>query len=376
MKSIGIVGLPNIGKSTLFNIITEQSVPAENFPFCTIDKNVGIVEFKDPRLESLAKLYKSAKVYPSLIQFVDIAGLVKGASKGEGLGNQFLAHIREVDLIMFVLRAFPDSNVTHVDGSLDPARDLETIVTELILKDLESVDKKLISAQKQARNHADKDAQELVKALTVLKTHLESGKTAYQLLQTLSTKQQDMLRELFLLSAKPAIFVMNTSYIDMNESKYQKQLTSWTNSLKDYITQIYDAKSTEFIITIDAKFLADTQNMSQEELNEFKQELSYYNDIQSIITNAKNRLDLINFFVGNEKDSRSFFLKRGSSILKAAEKIHKDLAQKFVRAEIANVNDLVKTGSFTKLKELGKIKTVGKDYIVQDGDYTVILATN
>ena len=326
MKSIGIVGLPNIGKSTFFNVITNQSVPAENYPFCTIEKNSGVVEYKDEHLYKLSKVLESQEVFYPLIQFVDIAGLVKGASKGEGLGNQFLAHIREVDLIMYVLRAFPDKNVTHVEGSLNPTRDLDIILTELILKDIESLEKKEQNLSKQARNPNDKDAKIFLELVRQLKQHLENEKTAYSFIKELDENKKQLINSLFLLTAKPAIFVLNVSYFDFMDNNYTQNLDKWQQELKEYISQKYDDSTAEFITRLDAKFLLDSKNMNPTEIEEIKKELPFFADVNTIITLAKNKLNLINFYIGNKKDARSFFLENGSTIVKAASYIHQDLA--------------------------------------------------
>ena len=376
MKSIGIVGLPNIGKSTLFNVITKQAVPAENFPFCTIDKNLGVVEFHDDLLLKLKKALNSEKMYPPTIQFVDIAGLVKGAAKGEGLGNQFLSHIREVDLIMYLLRAFPDKNVTHVQGKVDPVEDLKTIVTELILKDLETIDKKLKQLEKLKKDPNNQQAAKDYLTLSALSEALEKEQTAYKFLKTqqLDADAEESVRSLFLLTAKPAIFVLNISYLDMSSPEYEAQIKEYKDKLSHYISSIYDSDSADYITLIDAKFLADTQQMQPEEVKAIRSELKYFADVNTIISLAYKRLNLIRFYVGNQKDVRSFFIPKDSSILTAASKIHKDLAENFVKAQVCNVEDVIKYKGFNQVKATGKIKTVGKDYTVQDKDYILILA--
>jgi GTP-binding protein YchF len=379
MKSIGIVGLPNVGKSTLFNVITKLAVPAENFPFCTIDKNVGIVEYHDERITALAKLFQSNEVFPAVIQFVDIAGLVKGASKGEGLGNQFLSHIREVDLVMYLLRAFPDKNVMHVYDRVAPKTDLEDVLMELILRDVDAVEKKIHGLDKDVRSGKSEKAKIQQQALQNLTKLLLEGRTAYYYANLpevkLSEPIQEIIHDLFLLTAKPFLAVFNISYIDMNNAEYVAKIEAWKKEVVEFVDFAYGKDVIGDIALIDSKFLADIQNFSAEELTEIKEELSYYCDVQALIDIAKKKLHFINFYVGNEKDTRSWFLTEGETAVDAAGCIHTSIADRFVRAQIVRVADILELGGFNEVKAAGKLQTVGKTYVMQDGDYLNVLTS-
>lgn len=379
MKSIGIVGLPNVGKSTLFNVITKLAVPAENFPFCTIDKNVGVVEYHDERITALAKLFQSNEVFPAVIQFVDIAGLVKGASKGEGLGNQFLSHIREVDLVMYLLRAFPDKQVTHVYDRIDPKKDFEDVLLELILKDVETVEKKIVAIGKDVRSGKDDKIKVQHEALQNLLKHLLEGKTAYRFKNAPENKTneaiQEVIHDIFLLSSKPFLVVLNVSYIDMSEPEYVAKVEQWKKDVVEYADFAFGAGVVGEVALIDSKFLSDIQTFSASELDEMKNELSYYCDVQTLIDIAKTKLHFINFYVGNEKDTRSWFLTEGDTAVAAAACIHTSIAERFVRAQIANVADILELGGFNEVKAAGKLQTVGKTHIMKDGDYINVLTS-
>lgn len=379
MKAIGIVGLPNVGKSTLFNVITKLAVPAENFPFCTIDKNVGIVEYRDERIQKLASLFQSNEVFPAVIQFVDIAGLVKGASKGEGLGNQFLSHIREVDLVLYLLRAFPDKQVTHVYDRIDPKKDFEDVLTELILRDVETVEKKLQAMGKDLRSGKDDKVKVQHAALESLRVQLLEGKTAYRFKNDPANKSsepiQEIIRDLFLLTAKPFLAVLNISYIDMSEPDYVKRVAQWKQEVKEFADYSFGEGVVGDIAMIDSRFLADSQSFSAEELAEMKSELSYFCDVQTLIDRAKEKLNYITFYVGNEKDTRSWFLTKGDTAVDAAACIHTSIADRFVRAQIAKTQDILELGGFTEVKAAGKLQTVGKTYVMEDGDYINVLTS-
>ncbi len=379
MKSIGIVGLPNVGKSTLFNVITKLAVPAENFPFCTIDKNVGIVEYRDERITKLANLFQSNEVFPAVIQFVDIAGLVKGASKGEGLGNQFLSHIREVDLVMYLLRAFPDKLVTHVYDRIDPKKDFEDVLTELILKDVETVEKKIHAMGKDVRSGKDDKVKIQHDALQKLLAQLLEGKTAYRFKNDPENKNsepiQQIVHDIFLLTSKPFLAVLNISYIDMSEPAYVEKVEQWKKEVIEFADFAFGPGVVGDVAFIDSKFLSDIQTFSAEELDEMKKELSYFCDVQTLIEIAKQKLHFINFYVGNEKDSRSWFITDGDTALDAAACIHTGIADKFVRAQIAKTEDILELGGFNEVKASGKLQTVGKTYVMQDGDYINVLTS-
>ncbi|MFZ6022664.1 MAG: redox-regulated ATPase YchF [Patescibacteria group bacterium] len=379
MKSIGIVGLPNVGKSTLFNVITKLAVPAENFPFCTIDKNVGIVEYRDERILNLAKLFQSNEIFPAVIQFVDIAGLVKGASKGEGLGNQFLSHIREVDLVMYLLRAFPDKQVTHVYDRIDPKKDFEDVLTELILKDVETVEKKIVAMGKDVRSGKDDKIKVQHEALQKLLKQLLEGKTAYRFKNDPENKSNEAIRQIihdiFLLTSKPFLVVLNISYIDMSELAYVEKVAQWKKDVIEFADFAFGPGVVGDVAFIDSKFLADIQSFSAEELDEMKKDLSYFCDVQTLIEIAKKKLHFINFYVGNEKDTRSWFLTEGDTAVDAAACIHTSIAEKFVRAQITNAEDILSLGGFNEVKAAGKLQTVGKTYVMQDGDYINVLTS-
>ncbi|MFA6422506.1 MAG: redox-regulated ATPase YchF [Candidatus Buchananbacteria bacterium] len=338
--SIGIVGLPNVGKSTLFKALTKKQVDASNYPFCTIDPNIGVVAVPDERLQKLSKVSNSAKIVPTAIEFVDIAGIVKDAHKGEGLGNKFLANIREVDAIVQVIRGFSDENVIHVAGKVDAKSDKETIDMELIFADLETLEKRISSNQKDVRA-GKKEAKELEPILEKLKTGLENEKMASEII----TDPEEMLlvKSLNLLTIKPMIYVLNVD--------------------EDKIMQESD------FIPISAKIESELAELSDEEAKEYLKELQLDSSgLDKLIKKSYEILGLITFFTSGEMESKAWTVKAGSKAPQAAGVIHTDFEKGFIRAEIINWKDLVEIGGETKAKEKGLVRLEGKDYIVQDGD--------
>lgn len=352
----GIVGLPNVGKSTLFNCLTNAKAQAANFPFCTIEPNVGVITVPDERLEKLAELVKPQKVLPTTIEIVDIAGLVKGASKGEGLGNQFLGNIRETDAIIHVLRCFENDNVTHVDGSVDPIRDKETIDYELQLKDLDAVEKRIDKVRKQAQT-GDKDAKRLFDILTRVKEHLMQAKSVRTL--DLDDKDKELVDELFLLTSKPVLYVCNmdeASVVEGNEH---------SNRVKEAVKD----ENAE-VILISAALEADIA-----ELETYEERMEFLNDVgltepgvNKLIKAAYRLLNLQTYFTAGEKEVRAWTIIKGMTAPQAAGVIHSDFEKGFIRAETIRYADFVQFGSEAAVKEQGKMKAEGKEYVVQDGD--------
>ena len=354
---LGIVGLPNVGKSTLFNAITKAGAESANYPFCTIDPNVGIVTVPDERLDVLTKMYNSKKTVPATIDFDDIAGLVKGASKGEGLGIKFLSHIREVDAIIHVVRCFEDANIVHVEGSIDPKRDIDTINIELMLSDLDIIEKRIDRTRKMLKG--DKKYQAELDTLLKVKEALEN-ETCVRLLD-LSDEEKEMLKEVALITAKPVIYATNVSEDDFIEGIENN----------NFVKQVEEIASKEnsLVLPISAKIESEIAELDEDEKKEFLSELGISESgLDRLIKASYKLLGLMSYLTAGEPEVRAWTIKIGTKAPQAAGKIHSDFERGFIRAEVISYSDLIECGSMTAAKEKGLVRSEGKEYVFQDGD--------
>ncbi|MCR5834911.1 MAG: redox-regulated ATPase YchF [Lachnospiraceae bacterium] len=355
---LGIVGLPNVGKSTLFNSLTKAGAESANYPFCTIDPNVGIVTVPDERLNKLAALYNSAKVTPAVIEFVDIAGLVKGASKGEGLGNQFLSNIREVDAIVHVVRCFENTNVIHVEGSVDPIRDIETINLELVFADAEVLERRIAKTTRGARN--DKELAKELDFQERLKAYLDEGNLAISF-ELENEDEEKWMKEYNLLTAKPVIFAANVSEDDLADD----------GNSNEYVSAVRDfaAKHDSEVFVISAQIEQEIAELDDDEKEMFLSELGLSESgLDKLIKASYSLLGLISYLTSGEDETRAWTITKGTKAPQAAGKIHTDFERGFIRAEVVNYQDLLDCGSLSAAKEKGLVGLEGKEYVVKDGD--------
>ena len=356
---LGIVGLPIVGKSTLFNSLTKAGAESANYPFCTIDPNVGVVTVPDERLNVLGEMYHTKKIIPAAIEFVDIAGLVKGASKGEGLGNQFLANIREVDAIVHVVRCFENSNIVHVDGSINPLRDIETINLELIFSDLEILERRISKVSKVARN--DKSAAKELGLLNKVKAHLEDGKLAKTFEEVDDEEEQAWLESYNLLTYKPVIYAANVSEDDLADDAANNE---GVQAVREYAK---GEQSEVFVVC--AEIEAEISELDDDEKKMFLEDLGLKESgLEKLIKASYKLLGLISYLTAGEPEVRAWTITEGTKAPQAAGKIHSDFERGFIRAEVVSYDDLIACGSHTAAKEKGLIRLEGKDYVVKDGD--------
>ena len=355
---LGIVGLPNVGKSTLFNSMTLGKAEAANYPFCTIEPNVGIVTVPDERLQKLTEMYDSAKTTPAVIEFVDIAGLVRGASKGEGLGNKFLSHIREVDAVVHVVRCFEDPNVVHVDGSIDPIRDIETINLELVFSDLEILERRIAKTGKMAK--ADKSLQKEMDTLQKLKDALEQGISARSVVCD-TPEEQAFVDSLTLLTAKPVLYAANVTEDDLADD----------GASNEYVQRVreYAARENNEVFVLCAKIEEEISDLDDADKKEFLADLGVESSgLDRLIAASYRLLGLISYLTAGPQESRAWTIKNGTKAPQAAGIIHSDFERGFIRAEVVAYDDLMRLGSYNAAKEQGLVRSEGKEYVVKDGD--------
>ena len=353
---IGIVGLPNVGKSTMFNAITNAGAECANYPFCTIEPNVGVVPVPDERLDELTKMYNPQKTTHAIIEFVDIAGLVKGASKGEGLGNKFLSHIREVDSIVEVVRCFENPNVVHVDGNVNPTRDIETINLELIFADIETIDKRLERATKQLKS--DKKAQLEIDVLNKIKEVLERGMSARTL--QLTDEEKELIKDVYLLTSKPILYIANVSEEQLSNSETDE----YVNQVKEYAN-----KENAKVIPLCVKIEEELSSLEGEDKNEMLEALGLEESgLDKVVKASYNLLGLMSFLTAGEPEVRAWTIKKGTKAPEAAGKIHSDIQRGFIKAEVVSYDDLMREGSMNAVREKGLLRMEGKEYVMQDGD--------
>lgn len=358
---LGVVGLPNVGKSTLFNAVTNAGAQAANYPFCTIEPNTGVVAVPDGRLDVLAKMYNPEKYTPAMLEFVDIAGLVRGASKGEGLGNKFLSHIREVDAIVHVVRCFEDGNVIHVEGTVDPARDIETVQTELILSDIETVSKRLEKAGHLVKNGEKKFRDEAETAEKLL-NHMNEGKPARTC--TLTEDEREIAKSFFLLTTKPVVYAANIAEDDLGDDADALPMVK-------KVKEIADAEGSS-VLVISARVEEEIAQLPPEEKQMFLEDMGIgKSGLDRLITLGYDLLGLISFLTAGPKEVRAWTIAKGTKAPQAAGKIHSDFERGFIRAEIVAYDDLVREGSMTACKDKGLVRSEGKDYVMKDGDVTL-----